>query len=177
MGIGSKMRAVVAGLLLVVVAACGGERPDPDLINIRRGQNTPDEFAVLPSKPIELPQDLSALPEPTPGASNRVDPTPRADAVAALGGNPGRLRSEGVPRADAALISHAGRNGVRPDIRKELAAADLAFRQKNRGRVLERAFNVTTYYKAYRRWSLDKEREVERFRRAGVRTPAVPPAP
>ncbi|MBM7068507.1 DUF3035 domain-containing protein [Actibacterium sp. 188UL27-1] len=169
-------RIVIALVTALVVAACGGQQADPDLINIRRGQNTPDEFAILPTKPLEIPDSLATtLPPPTPGQANRVDPTPQADAVAALGGNPARIRAGGVPRSDGALLNHTTRYGVRPTIRQELAASDLEFRRKRQGRVLERVFNITTYYRAYRDQSLDKFTELERFRRAGIRTVGAPP--
>lgn len=169
-------RIAMVLVTVLAVAACGGEPKDPDLINIRRGQSTPDEFAILPTKPIEIPDSLATqLPPPTPGGVNRVDPTPQADAVAALGGNPARIQAGGLPRSDAALLNHSTRYGVRPTIRQELAAADLEFRRQRQGRVLERLFNITTYYRAYRDQSLDKFAELERFRRAGVRTVAAPP--
>ena len=40
-------------------------------------QGTPDEFMVLPTRPLEMPENLSALPPPTPGAVNRVDYRPQ----------------------------------------------------------------------------------------------------
>jgi len=51
----------------------------------------------------------------------------------------------------------------------------LAFRRGHKGRLLERAFNVNVYYRAYRKQSLDQYKELRRFRRLGVRTPAAPP--
>lgn len=179
-------RAVAALALAALVSGCGGggvmgigrdEARVPDLLNTQRSQRTPDEFAILPNKPIEIPQDVAALPPPTPGAGNRVDPTPREDAVAALGGDPGRVavRSAGFPSADGALVGAASRYGVAEGIRSELAAADLAFRQANDGLFLERLFNVNIYYQTYRAQSLDQYAELQRFRRAGIRTVAAPP--
>ena len=156
----------------LVLAACS--RGDPNLININRSQTTPDEFAVLPTKPIEVPERLD-LPPPTPGAGNRVDPTPHGDAVAAMGGNPARLQGTGQPRGEPALIRATGRYGVQADIRQELAEEDYRFRDRRRGRVMERLFNVTTYWRAYERDELDQHQALEAGRRAGVRTPAAPP--
>lgn len=161
--------------LVVTLAACGGKK-DPQLININRGLKTPDEFAILPNKPLELPDVLpQALPAPTPGGGNRVDPSPQKDAVEALGGNPDRLTPSGQLRGEAGLINHTTRFGVDGSIRERLAAEDLAFRKKNDGRLLEKLFNVTVYYRAYRKQSLDQHRELLRFRRAGVKTPSAPP--
>ena len=73
---------------MALLAACGGSA-EPDLLNISQPRSEgPDEFAILPAKPLEVPEDLAALPEPTPGGSNLTDPTPFADAAVAMGGNP-----------------------------------------------------------------------------------------
>jgi len=164
---------MVASVLLL--AACSSR--EPNLINIDRGQAGPDEFAVLPNRPLEVPEDLRALPPPTPGADNRVDPRPQADAVAALGGQPQRLERTGEPRGEAGLIGHATRYGVQAGIREDLAEQDAEFRRRNRGRVLERLFGVNTYWRAYSREELDRYQALERSRAAGARTPAAPPPP
>lgn len=172
--IGTQGIALAAVLML---AACGGGR-EPQLMNLRSGTNGPDEFGILPTKPLQMPPDLAALPEPAPGGSSLTDPTPEADAVAALGGNPARLaRGGGVPAGDGALLAYAGRMGTSATIRPDLAAEDLEFRRKNDGRLLERIFDVSIYYKSYRVQALDQEAEQERWRKAGLRTPASPPNP
>ena len=92
--------------------------------------------------------------------------------MVALGGNPAVLTRQAT---DGGLVNYAGRYGIASGIRGQLAAADLRFRQNNPGLPLERLFNVTTYFDAYSGQSLDQYAELERFRRAGIRTPAVPP--
>ncbi|MFE3836715.1 DUF3035 domain-containing protein [Pseudogemmobacter sonorensis] len=165
--------AVVAALALV---GCSprGEDGAPLLMNIR--SNGPDEFGILPSKPLQMPASLSELPQPTPGGSNRTDPTPEADAIAALGGRP-QAAGGGVPSADAALFAHAGRFGTESGIRQTLAAEDVDWRRRNPGRLLERLFNVNVYHKAYEAMSLDQHAELARWRARGVRTPSAPPDP
>lgn len=157
--------------IAVLVAGCGSSQKEPDLLNLKR-QKTPDEFSILPNKPLVEPADYAALPAPTPGGINRADPTPEADAVAALGGNLAR-----APGGDRALIAATTRFGVSPGIRGELAAADRTFREENQGRFIERLFNVNVYFQAYKPFELDQERELERFRRAGIPTSSPPPAP
>ena len=162
-----------AGLAaLAVLAACSG---DPKLMNIRT--ETPDEFGVLPTKPLEAPEDYTSLPEPTPGGTNLVDPTPREDAVAALGGNPDRMQAGTIYAGEQVLLAHATRYGVPADIRDTLAAEDLEWRRDNNGRLLERLFNVNVYYSSYKPMSLDQHLELERLRRMGVWTPSAPPDP
>lgn len=163
--------SVLAGLGL---SACSRNK-EPELMNIRANKGTPDEFMILPNKPVEVPEDLATLPEPTPGGANRVDPTPEADAVAALGGRPERLTRTGVVRSDGGLVGYATRFGVNSGIRDTLAAEDLEHRRDNRGRVLERWFNLNVYYKAYAEQSLDQHAELARWRRLGVRTVGAPP--
>ncbi len=169
------MRAT-SGIIAIALAlsACGGGDAEPQLYNLRSDTGGPDEFVILPTKPLEMPEDVASLPDPTPGGINRTDPTPKADAYAALGGNADVLSR---PSGDGGLVTYASRYGVDPSIRDSLAAEDLEYRRQNDGRLLERLFNVSVYFKAYRKQSLDQTRELERFRAAGVRTVAAPPEP
>jgi hypothetical protein len=170
------MRVFAAIPLATVVAlsGCSGGK-EPSLMEIRSSSSTPDEFAILPNKPLEIPQDLAALPPPTPGGANRVDPTPIADAVLALGGNPARLSGAEVPGREAALVAQTTRFGVDGSIRQTLAAEDLEFRSAHRGRLLERLVGTTRYFKVYRPQAIDQDAELSRWRRAGVRTVGAPP--
>lgn len=171
-------RGALAILLgaVILLSACNRDRV-PELMNIRSNTAGPDEFGILPTKPLQTPADYASLPEPTLGGANLTDPTPHGDAIAALGGNPALLAQTGVARADQGLLAQTTRYGVAGGIREQLAAEDLAYRKNNRGKVLERLFNVNLYYRAYEAQALDQYRELDRFRRAGVRTPAVPPNP
>ena len=166
----------VAGTVIaaVLLGGCALDR-DPSLMNLRQTQAGPDEFAILPNKPLQAPEDYSALPEPTPGAANRTDQTPEADVAEALGGQRGAVTGGGV--RDTALVARTTRFGVEQGIRQTLADEDFRFRQVNNGLFLERLFNANVYFDAYRRQTLDQYAELERFRAAGVRTPAVPPEP
>ncbi|MCR8724883.1 DUF3035 domain-containing protein [Frigidibacter sp. ROC022] len=170
---GRSLALLLAAVL--TVSACSGDK-EPRLLNIKSTQG-PDEFSILPGKPLQAPPDFATLPEPTPGGSNLTDPTPDQDAVAALGGNPSVLTRSGIPAADTGLLNHAGRYGIQAGIRDELAAADLEYRRKNDGRLLERLFNVNVYFKAYRPYELDQYAELARLRRLGLKTPAAPPDP
>ncbi len=167
---------VTLGLVAAIaVAGCSRDK-DPKLLNIKNKSGSPDEFMILPTKPLEMPQDLAALPQPTPGGTNRADINPHAEAVASLGGNPSRvLPGTGVARADSGLLGYASRYGVAQNIRGTLAAEDLQFRRDNNGKLLERLANTNVYFTAYFEQSLDQHAELERWRRAGYRTPAAPP--
>ncbi|WP_372602852.1 DUF3035 domain-containing protein [Actibacterium sp.] len=170
---GGRVIAIISLVALTALAGCSRDKT-PQLMNIK-GTTGPDEFNFLPNKPIETPEDLAALPAPTPGGKNRADLDPDADVVAALGGRPERLAETGIPAADNALMAQATRFGTAENIRQTLAAEDLEYRRKNNGRLLERMFNVSVYYKAYRKQSLDQHAELDRWRRAGVRTVGAPP--
>ena len=162
--------AALACVALLSVSACGNAKREPHLMNLRSSTDGPDEFSILPPKGLELPPDLAALPEPTPGGGNLTDQHPIDDAVLALGGTPGSGSA-----GNAALVSYAARHGVAADIRNALAAEDLRFRQGHRGRPLEKLFAVNTYYKAYKLSWLDAYAELTRWRAAGVATPSAPP--
>lgn len=169
------MRALIlTALATALLAGCASRDDDPRLMNVSSSDRSPDEFSILPTQPLQAPPDYSNLPQPNPGGRNLVDPDPRADAVAALGGSATATRGTA---ADSALISHATRHGVQEDIRQTLAAEDREHRQRNRGRILERAMGVNVYPRAYQDQALDRHAELERWRRAGARTPGAPPAP
>jgi hypothetical protein len=171
-------RFAAGALLCLALTACGTNDADPILMNVRSTTVGPDEFGILPNKPLQLPSDLAALPPPTPGSANRTDPTPQQDAIAALGGRPERLTPSGsVPAADGGLVSYTTRYGRTPGIRATLAAEALDFRQRNNGRLLERWFSVNVYFDAYEDQSLDQDAELERLRRSGVRNVSAPPDP
>ena len=152
-------KAVLSAVMLLGLAACN-----------RGGSVGPDEFSVLPTRPLELPANLSSLPPPTPGGLNLTDPNPTGDAIAALGG----VQSDagGVPASDAALVAQASRNGTDPAIRQTLAAEDAGLRRRaQRGQALNRA----RYLRVYAGQALDAYAELLRFRNAGVQVPSAPP--
>lgn len=166
------MRVIWALIGTAALAACSS---DPYLHNIRAGQSTPDEFAIVPTRALAMPGDLNQLPPPTPGGANITDPNPKGDAVAALGGNPGQLSAQGVGAADGALINHASRLGVQGGIRQQLAVEDVDWRSKNSRRLLESLARTDVYYRAYKKMTLDSWAENERWRRAGAQVPSAPP--
>jgi hypothetical protein len=170
---------VAAGRTAVIVAVCAilascGES-QPDLMNVRSNTSGPDEFSILPAKPLEEPGSFNELPTPTPGGTNRTDPTPREDAVTALGGRGDQVTGSRMTAAEQDVVAHAGRYGVSADIRSVLASEDLDWRRDNDGKVLERLLNVNVYYRAYRDMSLDQHKELQRLRRLGIWTPSAPP--
>lgn len=171
------MRAthLLAIVAMAGLSACGLVRDDRPLHDLRTNSSEPEEFAIVPNKPLLDPESYNQLPAPTPGGANRTDQTPKADAVAALGGNPARLApGQGVPAGDVALVNRASRFGRDPNVRGELAAADAEFR---RGKSI---FNwkivpEDRYNRAYRRQALDPYDWLRLYRRAGARTPTAPP--
>ena len=160
------------GVSVLVLGACGA--PDnPVLMHAAAQEREPDEFGILPTAPLEMPSDFAALPAANPGGTNRVDPQPRADVARALGGSPAAAIAPGA--VDGGIVNYTARFGRSENIRDQLAAEDLEHRQRNRGRLLERMFGVNVYVQAYEHMALDKYAELERWRRAGVRTPTAPP--
>lgn len=166
--------AIVLGLLAVVSACGGGRERDITLHDMRTNQRSPEEFSILPAKPLSEPESYTALPAPTPGGVNRTDQTPNADAVAVLGGNPARLTT-GSGGSDATLLSYAGRYGTDPNIRADLAAKDLELRKRG-SRFTWSIVPRDDYRRAYRRYILNPYTELARFRKMGVPTPSAPPA-
>lgn len=163
---------VLASAAVVSLSACAGGGGLRDLSTSSDG---PDEFSVLPTAPLVIPQDLSSLPTPTPGGTNPVDPDPKGDAIAALGGRPASAFSGGIPSSDTALVAHAARNGVTADIRSVLATEDAAFRASRARLGFARLFGGDQYFWAYARQALDAYATLTRFRNLGVATPTAPP--
>ncbi|MCA0271199.1 MAG: DUF3035 domain-containing protein [Proteobacteria bacterium] len=168
-------RFALGAALMLSLSGCGGSDRDPQLMNLRSQTRGPDEFSVLPTKALQMPENLTELPQPTPGGANITDPTPQADAVAALGGNPASLGQETPSASNAGLLNYTGRYGRSAGIRQTLAAEDLDWRRKNDGRLLQRIFNTNVYYRAYAPMSLDQYAELEYWRARGVRNVGAPP--
>lgn len=161
---GLMLAAAVATALLL--SGCGeGGLPG----GLRRAGigGTPDEFMVLPTRPLEMPEDLKALPPPTPGAVNRVAYRPRTDAITGLTGRPA------VAAGGGALVARAGPSS--PAIRQQLAVEDAEWRRTHHGKLLERWFSKDRNALVYDEMLLDAPYEYQRLRAAGLRVPAAPP--
>jgi hypothetical protein len=156
---------------MALLSACGTRDKTPKLLNFKNTQSGPNEFLILPTKPLAAPEDYAALPPPTPGGANITDQNPDSDAILALGGNPAVLNRG----PDGGVLGYATRFGIARDIRSDLAERDVEYRKRNNGRLLERLFSVNVYYRAYEEQSLDQFRETERFRAAGIKTSSSPP--
>ena len=63
--------AITASALLLVAGCARGDK-EPQLMNIRSTTNGPDEFGILPPKALQMPENLAALPVPTPGGGTTV---------------------------------------------------------------------------------------------------------
>ncbi len=168
-------RATMGLVLILAAAGCARGDREIDLRQLRSSDNGPDEFSVLPSKPLQAPDSYSSLPVPNPDGRNLVDQNPRADAVASLGGRPEALDATGVPAGDTALVRHTARGGVPGNIRETLAEEDEDFRQR-RGRFQRlRIFIKNKYNSVYEPQTLNSVRTNQAYRRVGVPTPSVPP--
>lgn len=161
--------------VMVLIAATGlSACAKKGLRELDARRNSPDEFLVLPSKPLEAPTTYASLPEPTPGGANLTDRNPSAEAVAALGGRV--APAGGVPSGDAALVAAASRHGVTQDIRPELAEADAALRKRNAFLAKFKLFRVDRYAEIYQRDSIDSGTVAGAYRGAGIPVPSAPPA-
>ena len=170
------MRTIALMIGMAAATALGACSSDPKLNNLKAGRSGPDEFSILPTRSLSMPPDLAVLPAPTPGGSNITDPNPQGDAVAALGGNPERLRDKGIGAADQALVAQATRTGMDPTIRQTLATEDARWRSRNGPRLLERVFGSSVYQRAYAPMALDGVEEQLRWQKAGAIS-STSPAP
>ncbi|WP_299027437.1 DUF3035 domain-containing protein [uncultured Sulfitobacter sp.] len=158
-------------VLPVLVAGCAN-------VGLRDLQSTskgPDEFGIKPVGALQEPANYRELPTPTPGGANRADRSALAEGTAAFGGQAGDPNGP-VPARDGALVQHASRLGVVPNIRADLAERDAAFRKRKARFTQYRIVPVDRYNQAYKREALDARAEQNRWRNAGARTPSAPPA-
>jgi len=163
-------RAIILGVSLLL-AACSGKE---GIRHLSSNGDGPDEFRILPSKPLETPQNYSALPTPTPGGSNITALDPKGDAVAALGGSRKAVHSTTISKSDAALVNYSGRTGRSADIRQTVAAEDAEFR-RTKGRFSNfKIVKEDRYNEIYEGQHLNAPREQARWRAGGAKTPAAP---
>ncbi|WP_299297681.1 DUF3035 domain-containing protein [uncultured Tateyamaria sp.] len=166
------MRLIACAMIAVtLLAACENK----GLRQVTSRGEGPDEFIIVPSKPLQQPESLTALPTPTPGGFNRTDQRPLEESAAALGGQRTSPNAP-VPGADGALVNHASRFGREANIRATLAEADAAFRKRQARFTQFRLIREDFYNEAYRRESLNAGRTAQQFRRAGIPTPNAPPS-
>lgn len=158
-------------VLPVLVAGCA----NVGLRDLRSNSDGPDEFGIQPVASLQEPANYSELPTPTPGGANRTDRSAIADGVKAFGGTASDPNGP-IPARDGALVQHASRMGVSPDIRATLAQTDATFRKRKARFTQYRVLPVDRYNQAYRRQALDAQAEQRRWRSAGARTPSAPPA-
>ncbi len=163
------------GSLLIAafaLSACSGDG-ERHLSYIPKEGYGPDEFAIVPNKPLETPEDLSTLPPPTPGGPNRADQNPVADAVVALGGKPSTQTE--IPGRDAAVVNYAARGGIQPGIGQVLAQEDYETRRRHGRRDIFHLGATDDYTAAYKSQWLDADRELARLRAHKIKTPSAPP--
>lgn len=161
-------------LVLALTGACTGANKEPNLRQFKHTGDGPDEFSILPGEPLQPPESYTNLPLPTPDGVNLADKNPKADGIAALSSPAAQGASS--TSADGALVAYASRHGITPDIRQILAKEDRKTRRQH-GRVNVLAIGIDDYTSAYKAQWLDAYAELERWRQAGVKTPAAPPKP
>ncbi len=157
---------------LVLMTACSNQ----GLRDLRHNSEGPDEFMIVPKQPLTPPANFTELPAPTLGQANLTDPSPKSDAILALGGKPSGAWGTAISASDRSLVSYARRKGVPENIRETMMLEDERYR-KRRGRFTSfQLFRTNRYQQVYRPLTLDPFSEQRRFRRAGIATPSAPPA-
>lgn len=170
-----KLPTVSVLIATLVLSACGSRDKDVVLTRLTNDGDGPDEFSILPGKPLQEPENYTTLPTPNPGGANLTDQNPLADGIVALGGRPSSLSGGAVSSADGALVNHSRRFGVTGGIRQTLRKEDVEARRRY-GRVdIFRLGKNDDYNNAYRRQWLNSKEETTRLRNLGVPTASSPP--
>ncbi len=116
----SPVRPLCAVVLLgLLLSGCSNVKE-----SLGMGKRTPDEFAVVARRPLELPPDMSAtapLPTPDPGAARPQEMPARAEARMALfGPSDEPVHGKGgdnYSAGESALLREAGADKAEPSIR------------------------------------------------------------
>lgn len=163
-------------VLAIATTALGGCAVGGDFSgNIKTGlglqQSAPDEFIVVPRRPLTLPR-TKTLSVPQPGAPSLVDPNPIEEAKAALGRGPDTASQ--TSQAEQALVAAAG-DKADPDIRAtidgELESA-LANNQYGLDTFLGRPTNPAARGDPFEKDQIVEE--TERLQAEGYRVPVNP---
>lgn len=168
----AKRSFFAMGGAVLILASCGEDKIAGTLQEASLANGAPDEFLVLPQKPLEIPEDLSVLPTPDPTAGSRVEIDPHAGAKRALGGTGGGYKASG---ADNTVLAAARSRPISPNIRQELRAEDAKKRARPGGFIgFFDLFRVTPREQTiYNDEKLDARDELIKRRAQGVRTPSI----
>jgi len=168
----SKIVVILSVALGLSGCAQDGNNGRP-LLNLRQSAIAPDEFLVVPQKPLETPSNLSSLPVPDPGAESRAAIDFERNLMRALGGR--TSGASGIPASDVAIVNAARSSfGATDNIRALVRAEDQAFREARSGRI-ERLAKKRLAATIYDPMLLDPKAELARLKALGVKTPAVLP--
>lgn len=172
------MRLPLGAIILGLAAVVGGCSGNKGLIQLHSTGRGPEEFSVMPVKPLTEPANYTSLPAPTPGGINLVDTDPRAEAITALGGRASAQSAQGVSSSDVALVNQASRYGVPANTRVALSETDAEFRKRRSKAFFSRLKlgRFDHYNEAYKGEAVDPYFESQRFRTGGALTPSSPPA-
>ncbi len=174
-------RAALGAAALALLAACGGSEEGERqsvLRTIGLRQPAPDEFLVVERRPLVLPGSYTELPPPQPEGTNRVDPQPRDEVVALLGGAPAAARAtSGTSAGTQALLSSTGAGATDPAIRRTVDAEDAVTATEGSGQYGLNSIFGRRLNDPYQDDVLDANAELERLRAEGVAAPAAPPPP
>ena len=118
-------------------------------MNLKQTGKGPDEFGILPPKPLEMPKTWPNCRRRRRAARTCTDPTREADAIVALGGDPAR-RAAAFPQATARWRAMPARYGVTPDIRQHTGRRGSGVPRATIRPPAGTLFNVNVYYKAYK---------------------------
>ena len=108
---------ILGGVAVVLLSGCDQVGNPWDVIQGK--VRAPDEFEVVARKPLRMPNSLN-LPVPRLGEPSPLDPTPKADAVAALLGTTPTPNGAQVSQGEAALLAAANARANDSQIRQIL---------------------------------------------------------
>lgn len=139
--------------------------------------NSPDEFMIISRAPLQMPQNLQALPTPQPGAASPLMPDPYADARQSLFGSPAQIATlASQTQGEQVLLASAGATPSDAATRTAMEAEEAAKADS------ERRFGLTSFLGIPipanledRDSLLESQEENQALREQGYLTPTAPP--
>lgn len=168
-----------AATLAALLAMAGCDTIGNPLVALGRKPPAPDEFQVVSRAPLRMPASAD-LPTPRPGVPSPLEPDPRAEAIAALGGSPAAGTAAAPSPGEAAILESADAASADPAIRttlaEEAAEEDGAYERPNVFELIGLSGGDPVVEEVDPGEALDPVAESQRLQREGVRAPNDPEA-
>ncbi|HNQ92051.1 MAG TPA: DUF3035 domain-containing protein [Alphaproteobacteria bacterium] len=128
--------AIMIGFSVLTLTGCSGVK---DKLGLSR--HTPDEFMVMKRAPLEVPQNMTALPTPQPGAQRPQETPATTLAKEAVIGKEKVTRADSQSSSERVLLQKTGANATQGNIRS-LVNKEAEEEKEDKRPVVKRLLNM-----------------------------------